>query len=76
VWPRARIDPSPRSLISAGEHLRDQAHVAVDPHVDAVRHGDARRLLAAMLQGEEAEVRQVGDVDAALGTDSEYAAHA
>ena len=43
------------------EHLRDEAHVLDDGDRLAVAHRDAGRLLAAVLQGVEAEVRQVGD---------------
>ena len=43
------------------EHLRDEAHVLDDGDRLAVAHRDAGRLLPAVLQGVEAEVRQVGD---------------
>ena len=44
------------------EHLRDQAHVLVDQDLAAVAHRDAGRLLAAVLEGVEPEVGQLGDV--------------
>ena len=45
------------------------------PHRRTVGDGDPRRFLAAVLQGEEAEVGEVGDIDALLGADAENAAH-
>ena len=56
------------------EHLRHQPHAAVNSDLLAVSDRDARRLLAAMLEGEEPEVSQVGDVDA-RGVDPEDATH-
>ena len=44
------------------EDLRDQAHVLVDQDLAAVAHRDAGGLLAAVLEGVEAEVGQLGDV--------------
>ena len=44
------------------EDLRDQAHVLVDQDLPAVAHRDAGRLLAAVLEGVEPEVGQLGDV--------------
>ncbi len=44
------------------EDLRDQAHVLVDQDLPAVADRDARGLLAAVLQGVEAEVDELGDV--------------
>ena len=44
------------------EDLRDQAHVLVDQDLPAVADRDAGRLLAAVLQGVEAVVGQLGDV--------------
>jgi len=44
------------------EDLRDQAHVLVDDDAPAVADRDARRLLAPVLQGVEAEVGQLGHV--------------
>ena len=43
------------------EHRGDQPLVLDDEHLRAVAHGHAGRLLPAVLQGEEAEVRQVSD---------------
>ena len=56
------------------EDLRDKAHVAERRQSPAVRDRDARRLLAAVLQREEAEVREPRDV-AVRSTDAEHAAH-
>ncbi len=44
------------------EDLRDEAHVAEHREPALVGGRDARRLLAAMLQREEAEVRDARDV--------------
>ena len=44
------------------EDLRDQAHVLVDEDLPAVADRDAGRLLAAVLQGVQAEVGELGDV--------------
>ena len=44
------------------EDLRDQAHVLVDQDLPAVADRDAGRLLAAVLEGVEPEVGQLGDV--------------
>src|SRR5262249_1377143 len=38
------------------EHVGDVAHLALDPYFGAVERGDAGRLLAAVLEGVEAEV--------------------
>ena len=54
------------------EDLGDQAHVLVDQDLPAVADRDAGRLLAAVLQGVEAEVGQLGDVLAG-GPDAEDA---
>ena len=43
------------------KHLADQAHVLMQADLAFVEHGDARRFLAAMLQGIQAEVGEVGD---------------
>ena len=43
------------------EDLGDQAEVLVDEDVGTVRGRDAGRLLAAVLQGVQAEVGQAGD---------------
>ena len=55
------------------EDLRDQAHVLVDQDLAAVADRDAGRLLAAVLQGVEPEVGELGDV-LARGPDAEDAA--
>ncbi len=56
------------------EHLRDEAEIAQCRQPSLLRDGDAGRLLAAVLQREEPEVRQARDV--ALGrVDAEDAAH-
>jgi len=44
------------------EDLRDEAHVLVDQQLLAVGGGDARRFLAAVLQGVEPEVGELGDL--------------
>src|SRR5690606_22589052 len=44
------------------EDLRHQTHVLVDEDLLAVADRDAGGLLAAVLQGVDAEVRQLGDV--------------
>ena len=44
------------------EDLRDQPHVLVDHDPAAVARGDAGRLLPAVLQGVEAEVRELRDL--------------
>ena len=49
---RAAAEPCEHLLV---EHLRDQAHVLDDRDLALVGHGDAGALLAAMLQGVEAE---------------------
>ena len=61
MWPIARW---PRSDVEVAlvEDLRDQAHVLVDQDLLAVADGDAGRLLAAVLQGVEAEVGELGDL--------------
>ena len=55
------------------EDLRDQSHVLVDEDLAAVADRDAGGLLAAVLQGVEPEVGQLGDVLAG-GPDAEDAA--
>ena len=55
------------------EDLRDQAHVLVDEDLAAVADRDAGRLLAAVLEGVETEVGELGDVLAG-GPDAEDAA--
>ena len=44
------------------ENLRDQPHVLVDHDVVSVADRNARRLLAAVLQGIQAVVRQFGNL--------------
>ena len=56
------------------EDLRHEAHVAQRREPARVGDGDARRLLAAVLQREEAEVRDARDV-ALRRADAEDAAH-
>ena len=55
------------------EDLRDQAHVLVDQDLPAVAHRDAGRLLAAVLEGVQPEVGELGDV-LARRPDPEHAA--
>ena len=56
------------------EDLGDEAEVAQPGQAPVLGDGDSRRLLAAVLQREQAEVRQPGDV--AVGRiDAENAAH-
>src|SRR5256885_388383 len=56
------------------EDLGDEAHVAQDGQAALVGDGDAGRFLAAVLEGEEAEEGDAGDV--AVGSaDAEDAAH-
>ena len=56
------------------EHLRDEAHVPEGRDAAAIGDGDSRRLLAAVLQRKEPEVRDARDVP--LGRpDPEDAAH-
>ena len=56
------------------EHLRDEPHVAEHRQPAAVGDRDPRRLLAAVLEREEAEVREPRHV-ALGGADAEDAAH-
>src|SRR6185437_13411727 len=51
----------PREVVFR-ERLRHQPHLAVQVQARAVGGGDARALLAAMLQGVEAEVSDAGDI--------------
>ena len=51
-----------RAQAALVEDLGDQAHVLVDQEARAVTGGDARRLLAAVLQRVEAEVGELGDL--------------
>jgi hypothetical protein len=56
------------------EDLRDEAEVAQGRQAPVLGDSDAGRLLATMLKGEEAEVREACDV--AVGrVDAEDAAH-
>ncbi len=55
-----------------GEDFRDQAHALDVGQMQAVGGGDAGRLLAAMLQGVEAEIGLAGGVGMAV--DGDYAA--
>ena len=57
------------------EHLRDETEVAQRRQAPLLGDGDAGRLLAAVLQREEAEVREPRDV-AVGGVNAEDAAHA
>ena len=54
------------------EDLADQAEVLEDQHLRAVGDGDARRLLAAVLQRVQAVVGELGDFFARR-PDAEYA---
>ena len=56
------------------EDLRHEAHLAQHRDAPALGDGDPGGLLAAMLEREEPEVRQAGDV-ALAGADAEDAAH-
>ena len=56
------------------EDLRDEAHVADDRHPARVGHRDPRRLLPAVLEREQAEVRETRDVPL-LRTDAEDPTH-
>jgi hypothetical protein len=44
------------------EDLGHQAQVFVDDHAGAVADGDAGRLLTTVLEGEESEIRELGDL--------------
>ena len=59
-WPMARwpIETGEGAIV---EHGGDEALVLDDGDSRAIADGHASRLLAAVLQGEEAEERQVGD---------------
>ena len=54
--------PGERGEVALVEDLRDQAHVLVDEDPAAVADRDAGRLLAAVLEGVEAEVGELGDL--------------
>jgi hypothetical protein len=67
--------PSSPPEVLLVEHLRDEAHLTEHRQVTAVRDRDPSRLLAAVLERMQAEVREPGDV--AVGcADAEDAAHA
>ena len=55
------------------EHLRDQAHVLVDDQPGAVGDRDAGRLLPAVLQREQGEEGEAGDIHL-RGVDGEHPA--
>jgi hypothetical protein len=59
-----------RAQLLLVEHLADQPLVAHGHDVAALRGGDARRLLPAVLEGVQGEVGQPGDVVAG-GVDAE-----
>ena len=73
MWPIATWPRRPCELLLV-EHLRDEAEVAQRGQPAVLGDGDARRLLAAVLQREEPEVREPRDV-AVGGVDAEDAAH-
>jgi hypothetical protein len=70
VWPMAMGRELGEHVV--GEDLRDQAHALDVGQMLAVGGGDAGRLLAAMLQGVEAEIGLAGGVGMAVNGD--YAA--
>ena len=43
------------------EHLADQTHVLVQPHLGAIEDRHARRFLAAVLESVKTEISEVGD---------------
>ncbi len=55
------------------EHLGNQSHVLEDRDGFAIGGGDAGRLLAAMLEGEETEVDQLGN-PLSRGVEAEHSA--
>jgi len=57
------------------EDLGDKSHSPVDADRFAVRDCDSRRFLASMLQREQPEVGQVGDIDSPRCADPENPAH-
>jgi len=64
------------AALPKGEAGEGRAVTAPIDRTDAaVRRGDPRRLLAAMLQREQPEVREIGDVDALLRANPEDPAH-
>ena len=73
MWPIATWPCRPRELLLV-EDLRDEPEVAQRRQPALLGDGDARRLLAAVLEREEPEVREPRDV--AVGcVDAEDAAH-
>jgi hypothetical protein len=71
--PDRDLAPEAAQLLLA-EDLRDETHVAQNGQPSTVGDRDPGRLLTAVLEGEEPEVREARDV--ALGSvDAEYAAH-
>ena len=72
MWPMA-MSPGSRSIeVAAGKGLADVAHVALGVEAPAVERGDAAGLLAAMLQGMQAERRNRGGVG--MAENAEHAA--
>ena len=67
-------DLAGQCLQDLAEDLGHEPHLAQRRDPAAVGDGDAGRLLAPVLQGEEAEVGEPRDV-ARLGTDTEHTAH-
>ncbi len=63
-----------RLQLALVEDLGDEAHVAHREHAAAVGDGDARALLAAVLQRVEREIGEAGDI-ATGRVDAEDAAH-
>jgi hypothetical protein len=53
VWPRKPPEPLP------GEYVGHPTHGALDVERPAVGRGDSRRLLTAVLEGVESQVREV-----------------
>ena len=68
IWPRSAVQ------LLLVEHLGDEAEVAERGEPALLGDGDARRLLAAVLEREEPEVREPRDV-AVRGVHAEHAAH-
>ena len=60
--------------MSLREHVGHEARLLVDPGPVAVADGDAGRLLAAVLQREQPEERELGDALAVRRRDAEHAA--
>ena len=72
VWPMASLAPEAAELLL--REVRDQAELLQDRQPPAVRDGDARRLLAPVLERVQREMRQPRDI-AVRGVDAEDAAH-